>query len=105
MIWGLGDSRSLRLTLLSGLMVALVFVEGVQSLLAQCAKMSGMETIEALGQHKQVYRQFPIDVNGYEKGTLVIDITVSNGESSASFNLFPQGTQLPADGGIRQPER
>src|SRR5438105_1133203 len=91
-----------RCVLFTGLMTIMASAGAAQPLQAPCkdAKFlaSGMDSLVAMGQHKQVYKQFPIDVSSYESGSLVIDIIVGHEESKASFNLFPANTKLPQDG-------
>lgn len=53
----------------------------------------------APGYGKQNYTVFLIDVTDFQAGgTLAIKVTLGEGESDASFDLFPQGIPLPAEG-------
>lgn len=60
---------------------------------------SGRGTIVAPGREKHSYFVTDLDATRFIKGgVLHITITVEDGPSEASFDLYPQGFRLPSDG-------
>ena len=60
---------------------------------------SGQGTLVAPGMWKHSYQVVRLDTSRFANGgTLHIAITLGNGKSDASFDLYPGGTPLPADG-------
>ena len=56
----------------------------------------GSGVLVAPGQGKQMYNVHEIDVTAFDNGgILLVDITMSDGESAGSFDLFPEGVPLP----------
>ena len=56
----------------------------------------GSGVIVAPGQGKQIYNVHEIDVSSFDSGgILLVDITLGDGESAGSFDLFPEGVPLP----------
>jgi hypothetical protein len=59
----------------------------------------GQGTLVAPGRGKHTYRVILLDASRFVNGgTIHITITVGGGESEASFDLYPQGLPLPAEG-------
>jgi hypothetical protein len=60
---------------------------------------TGQGTVVAPGRGKHNYRLVALDATRFANGgTIHITITVGAGESEASFDLYPQGLPLPAEG-------
>ena len=60
---------------------------------------SGQGTLVAPGMWKHSYQVVRLDTSRFANGgTLHIAITLGNGKSDASFDLYPGGTPLPTDG-------
>lgn len=60
---------------------------------------TGQGTIVAPGRGKHNYRVFRLDASRFVNGgTLHIAITVGDGTSQASFDLYPEGLPLPETG-------
>jgi hypothetical protein len=60
---------------------------------------SGQGTLVAPGRGKHSYRVIMFDASRFVNGgTIHITITVGDGESEASFDLYPQGLPLPSEG-------
>lgn len=60
---------------------------------------SGQGSLIAPGMWKHSYRVYRLDTSRFVNGgTLHISITLGNGKSDASFDLYPGGTPLPVDG-------
>jgi hypothetical protein len=60
---------------------------------------SGQGTLLAPGRGKHSYQVILLDASRFVNGgTIHITITVGNGESEASFDLYPQGLPLPSEG-------
>jgi hypothetical protein len=60
---------------------------------------SGQGTLVAPGRGKHSYRVIMLDASRFVNGgTIHITITAGEGESEASFDLYPQGLPLPAEG-------
>ena len=60
---------------------------------------SGQGTLIAPGMWKHTYRLIRLDASRFVNGgTLHITIRLGDGTSDASFDLYPQGAQIPADG-------
>jgi hypothetical protein len=60
---------------------------------------TGQGTLVAPGRGKHSYRVILLDASRFVNGgTIHISITVGNGESEASFDLYPQGLPLPTEG-------
>lgn len=60
---------------------------------------SGGGTLVAPGMWKHNYRVVRLDASRFANGgTLHIAITLGNGKSDASFDLYPGGAPLPTDG-------
>ncbi len=60
---------------------------------------SGQGTLVAPGRGKHSYRVITLDASRFVNGgTIHITITVGDGESEASFDLYPQGLPLPSEG-------
>src|SRR5271165_2698297 len=60
---------------------------------------SGQGTLVAPGGGKHSYRVIMLDASRFVNGgTIHITITVGDGESEASFDLYPQGLPLPSEG-------
>jgi len=60
---------------------------------------SGQGTLVAPGRGKHSYRVIMLDASRFANGgTIHITITVGEGESEASFDLYPQGLPLPSEG-------
>ena len=60
---------------------------------------SGQGTLVAPGRGKHSYRVVMLDASRFVNGgTIHIAITVGNGESEGSFDLYPQGLPLPSEG-------
>lgn len=60
---------------------------------------SGQGTLVAPGDGKHKYRLIKLDAGRFVNGgTLHITVTVGSGKSAASFDLYPQGASLPAEG-------
>lgn len=60
---------------------------------------TGQGTLVAPGRGKHSYRVIRLDASRFVGGgTIHITITVGDGESEASFDLYPQGQQLPTEG-------
>jgi uncharacterized protein (TIGR03067 family) len=59
----------------------------------------GHGDLEAPGHGKHRYTLLDIDTSDFPSGaTLEIEITVGNGESAGSFDLFPQNLPIPTEG-------
>ena len=60
---------------------------------------TGQGTLVAPGRGKHNYQVILLDASRFMSGgTIHITITLGNGESEGSFDLFPQGLRLPSDG-------
>ncbi len=60
---------------------------------------TGAGTLVAAGRGKHSYRVILLDASRFVNGgTIHITITVGDGESEASFDLYPQGLPLPSEG-------
>ena len=60
---------------------------------------TGQGTLVAPGRGKHSYQVIMLDASRFANGgTIHITITVGNGESEASFDLYPQGLPLPSEG-------
>jgi hypothetical protein len=60
---------------------------------------TGQGTLVAPGRGKHSYRVIMLDASRFTNGgTIHITITVGDGESEASFDLYPQGLPLPSEG-------
>ena len=60
------------------------------------SRVHGEGVIVAPGKGKQIYDIHEIDTTAFGSGgILIIDVTVGDGGSAASFDLFPAGTPLP----------
>lgn len=60
------------------------------------SRIQGEGVVVAPGQGKQIYDINEIDTSAFETGgVLIIDVTVGDGASAASFDVFPAGTPLP----------
>ena len=60
---------------------------------------TGEGTLVAPGRGKHSYRITTLDATRFTSGgVLHITITVGDGVSEASFDLYPQGTHLPSEG-------
>jgi hypothetical protein len=60
---------------------------------------TGQGTLVAPWRGKHSYQVILLDASRFVNGgTIHITITVGNGESEASFDLYPQGLPLPAEG-------
>ena len=60
---------------------------------------TGQGTLVAPGRGKHSYQVILLDASRFASGgTIHIMITVGNGESEASFDLYPQGLPLPTEG-------
>jgi len=60
---------------------------------------TGQGTLVAPGRGKHSYRVIMLDASRFVNGgTMHITITVGDGESEASFDLYPQGLPLPSEG-------
>jgi hypothetical protein len=60
---------------------------------------AGEGTLVAPGRGKHNYRIVMLDASRFvDGGTIHITITMGAGESEASFDLYPQGLPLPAEG-------
>jgi hypothetical protein len=60
---------------------------------------TGQGTLVAPGRGKHSYRVIILDASRFVNGgTIHITITVGDGESEASFDLYPQGLPLPSEG-------
>ena len=60
---------------------------------------TGQATLVAPGRGKHSYRVIQLDASRFVNGgTIHITITVGDGESEASFDLYPQGLPLPSEG-------
>jgi hypothetical protein len=58
---------------------------------------TGSGVLVAPGQGKQMYNVHEIDVSSFKSGgILLVDITMGDGESAGSFDLFPEGVPLPS---------
>ena len=58
---------------------------------------SGNGVLVAPGSGKQMYNVHEIDVTSFPSGgILLVDITMGDGESAGSFDLFPEGVALPS---------
>ena len=63
------------------------------------SSVSGQGTLVAPGMWKHSYQVVRLDTSRFANGgTLHIAITLANGKSDASFDLYPGGTSLPTDG-------
>ena len=59
----------------------------------------GQGTLVAPGRGKHSYRVILLDASRFVNGgTIHITITVGDGDSEASFDLYPQGLPLPSEG-------
>jgi hypothetical protein len=60
---------------------------------------TGQGTLVAPGRGKHGYRVILLDASRFVNGgTIHITITLGDGESEASFDLYPQGLPLPSEG-------
>ncbi len=60
---------------------------------------TGQGTLVAPGRGKHSYQVIRLDASRFVNGgTIHITITVGDGESEGSFDLYPQGLPLPSDG-------
>jgi len=60
---------------------------------------TGQGTLVAPGRGKHSYRVIQLDASRFVTGgTIHMTITVGDGESEASFDLYPQGLPLPSEG-------
>jgi hypothetical protein len=60
---------------------------------------TGQGTLVAPGRGKHSYRVILLDASRFVNGgTIHITITAGEGESEASFDLYPQGLSLPSEG-------
>jgi hypothetical protein len=60
---------------------------------------TGQGTLVAPGRGKHSYRVIMLDASRFVNGgTIHITITAGDGESEASFDLYPQGLPLPSEG-------
>jgi hypothetical protein len=60
---------------------------------------TGQGTLVAPGRGKHNYRVITLDASRFANGgTLHITITLGDGESEASFDLYPQSFPLPSEG-------
>lgn len=60
---------------------------------------TGQGTLVAPGRGKHSYRVIMLDASRFVNGgTIHIAITLGDGESEASFDLYPQGLPLPSEG-------
>jgi hypothetical protein len=60
---------------------------------------AGQGTLVAPGRGKHSYRVIQLDASRFANGgTIHIAITVGDGESEASFDLYPEGLRLPSEG-------
>jgi hypothetical protein len=60
---------------------------------------TGQGTLVAPGRGKHSYRVIMLDASRFVNGgTIHITITVGDGESEGSFDLYPQGLPLPSEG-------
>ena len=60
---------------------------------------TGQGTLVAPGRGKHSYRVIQLDASRFVNGgTIHITITVGEGESEGSFDLYPQGLPLPSEG-------
>jgi hypothetical protein len=60
---------------------------------------TGQGTLVAPGRGKHGYRVILLDASRFlSGGTIHITITLGDGESEASFDLYPQGLPLPSEG-------
>jgi hypothetical protein len=60
---------------------------------------TGQGTLVAPARGKHSYRVIMLDTSRFVNGgTIHITITVGDGESEASFDLYPQGLPLPSEG-------
>lgn len=60
---------------------------------------TGQGTLVAPGRGKHSYRVILLDASRFVNGgTIHITITMGDGESEASFDLYPQGLPLPSEG-------
>ena len=60
---------------------------------------TGQGTLVAPGRGKHSYQVILLDASRFVNGgTIHITITVGDGESEASFDLYPQGLPLPSEG-------
>ena len=60
---------------------------------------TGQGTLVAPGRGKHSYRVIQLDASRFlSGGTIHITITLGDGESEASFDLYPQGLPLPSEG-------
>ena len=63
------------------------------------ASSTGQGTLVAPGRGKHGYRVIMLDASRFVNGgTIHITITVGDGESEASFDLYPEGLPLPSEG-------
>lgn len=63
------------------------------------SKFTGEGTLVAPGRGKHSYRIVNLDATRFVNGgTLHITVTVGDGASNGSFDLYPQGAQVPAEG-------
>jgi beta-lactamase regulating signal transducer with metallopeptidase domain len=57
----------------------------------------GSGVLVAPGSGKQMYNVHEIDVSSFDSGgILLVDITMGDGDSAGSFDLFPEGVPLPS---------
>jgi hypothetical protein len=90
-----GDAPTKVLT--SDDLVATATPETIQ--LIPGSSSTGQGTLVAPGRGKHSYRVIMLDASRFVNGgTIHITITVGNGESEASFDLYPQGLPLPSEG-------
>ena len=67
--------------------------------LIPASSATGQGTLLAPGRGKHSYRVILLDASRFVNGgTIHIAITVGEGESEASFDLYPQGLTLPSEG-------
>jgi hypothetical protein len=63
------------------------------------SSFDGQGALVAPGRWKHNYRTIRLDTSRFPNGgTLHIKITLGNGASDASFDLYPMGAPLPTDG-------
>ena len=63
------------------------------------SSVTGQGTLVAPGRGKHSYQVILLDASRFASGgTIHITITVGDGESEASFDLYPQGLPLPSEG-------
>jgi hypothetical protein len=90
-----GDTPTKVLT--SDDLVAAPAPEAIQLIPGSSA--TGQGTLVAPGRGKHSYRVITLDASRFlGGGTIHIAITVGDGESEASFDLYPQGLALPSEG-------